>query len=67
MECGQCGALVRAEAAYCEMCGAPIPGRRPRGTRLGLSGTDATVITAAAMTGLAIVLGIVMLVRAALF
>ncbi|HWL60506.1 MAG TPA: hypothetical protein VNQ48_06445 [Microbacteriaceae bacterium] len=67
MECGRCGAPLGTAASYCEMCGAPIPGRRAHGTRLGLSGTDATVITAAAMTGLAIVLGIVMLVRAALF
>lgn len=65
VKCGQCGAEVRVGAMYCVMCGALVTGQRaPESpTRHGLSGTAIVVVIAAAMMGLVLIAGIIMLVR----
>ncbi len=50
------------------MCGTPVLGRRATGggTRHGLTGTGILVVVAASMTALAILVGLIVLVRALL-
>ena len=66
VSCGKCGAAVRPNATYCEMCGTRVAELRAAGSRQGLTGTAVIIIVAAAMTAIAIIGGLAVLVRSLL-